>query len=226
MSKAKTWAEQELELNTNEGDLLQHSINRKALELLDLFNKQEHSGFTAEQTLRVFTRLAKQEPLSPLTGEEDEWQEPFEDGTQRNKRCGRVFRDNGDNATAHIIRAKLFSNDDGKTWYTNRSSSVPVTFPYEVPLEPEYIKTNYKDYDAVDVIRMKGLKCVTGEEAVECIEIGKRLYDLNLETYLWYKGDDGNLRVVISEINYEAGCYRETDETLESIKEKHWLVKG
>jgi hypothetical protein len=33
----------------------------------------------------------------------------------------------------------VFSDDDGKTWWTSRDSSIPIKFPYMVPVEPEKV---------------------------------------------------------------------------------------
>jgi hypothetical protein len=41
--------------------------------LMEVFVAYGHSGGSAEKTLDVFERLARGKPLSPLTGEDDEW---------------------------------------------------------------------------------------------------------------------------------------------------------
>lgn len=67
-----------------------------ALELLKKFAEQNHSGMSAQLTLGVFTKLAKWQPLTPLTGDENEWSN-FLDGPaslgQQNLRDSSVFRD-------------------------------------------------------------------------------------------------------------------------------------
>lgn len=82
--------------------------------LTEVFAAYGHSGGSAEQTLKVFERLARGLPLSPLTGEDDEW-EKARDGTgmQQSKRCVHVFK------------------DDEMAWDV-RAGRKPITFPYEV----------------------------------------------------------------------------------------------
>ena len=50
-------------------------IQENILELLSVFSKQGHSGFSVPYCIDVFTKLAKFEPLCPLTGSDDEWSE-------------------------------------------------------------------------------------------------------------------------------------------------------
>ena len=49
------------------------------------------------------------------------------------------FPDKSDNSTAFNIEGKVFVDEDGLT-YTSRESNVPITFPYEVPDKPEFVK--------------------------------------------------------------------------------------
>jgi len=118
-------------------DLLKHAV----LELIEVFENQQHSGMSAPIVLSLFSRLADYKPLSPLTGEDSEWDEsPFSnDSTQQNNRLSCVFREGNDNSTAYNSQGKLFSQDGGKTWYSCRDSAVPITFPYVVPDGPELV---------------------------------------------------------------------------------------
>lgn len=109
------------------------------LDLIELFSSQSHSGFSAPYVINTFSRLAMFKPLSPLTGEDDEWNEMI-DGSFQNKRYSAVFKDSKD-GTAYDIDGKVFS-DDGEIWYTSGDSRVKVTFPYVVPDKPEYVYRN------------------------------------------------------------------------------------
>lgn len=109
------------------------------LDLIELFASQDHSGFTAPYVARMFHRLAMFKPVSPLTGEDDEWNE-LGDGSFQNKRYSAVFKDK--DGTAYNIEGKAFTDDGGETWYTCRDSRVNVTFPYVVPDKPEYVYRN------------------------------------------------------------------------------------
>lgn len=119
---------------------VQKMITKNVMDILTVFEKQDHSGISANYTINLVNRLLRWMPLTPLTGEEDEWYDPYgPDNTQQNKRCTTVFRRNFDNSTAYNIHGRVFSNNGGKTWWTSRDSLVPVTFPYVVPTEPERV---------------------------------------------------------------------------------------
>lgn len=113
------------------------AVANAILELLDVFDKQGHSGFSAPYVISKFERLAMFKPLTPLTGEDDEWNE-VGTGVFQNKRCSAVFKDQKD-GKAYNIEGKIFSDDGGKTWFTNRNSRVYIDFPYTVPEYPEKV---------------------------------------------------------------------------------------
>lgn len=142
MSNQLEWAKKELELVGGKEDEMQKRINADILAVLETFSNQEHSNFSAQYVIRTITRLMDWKPITPLTGEDDEWCEPYDskvNTTQQNKRCSSVFRKDYDNSTAYHIEGKIFSDDGGQTWFTNRKSFVPVTFPFHVPDEPEKV---------------------------------------------------------------------------------------
>ena len=105
------------------------------LDLIELFASQGHSGFSGSYVINAFSRLVRFKPLSPLTGEDDEWNE-LRDGSFQNKRYSAVFKDK--DGTAYNVEGKVFT-DDGELWYTCKDSRVNVTFPYVVPDKPEYV---------------------------------------------------------------------------------------
>ena len=94
-------------------------------------------------------------PLTPLTGEDDEWNDISEycnHTTYQNKRFSRVFKD-GRDGEAYDIEGKIFwewnVHEDGtpyKCYYGNGDSRMPVTFPYTVPDKPIY-EYRYSDAD-------------------------------------------------------------------------------
>jgi len=100
------------------------------LELLDVFCKQGHSGGSAGYAIDIFTKLAMQKPLGPLTGEDSEWVDVAEvsDGNPlwQNNRCSHVFKDND---LAWDIDARVFVDPDGCA-YTSYDSRVTIEFPY------------------------------------------------------------------------------------------------
>ena len=138
------YAVREMDNAWPESDPMQDSIKQNILDIVDIFCEQGHSGMSATYTLNILDRLLMWKPIAPLTGAEDEWGEPYGYGIgtevcQQNKRCSSVFRHNFDNATAYDIDGKVFSDDGGKTFYSNIDSRIPVTFPYIPRTNPEKI---------------------------------------------------------------------------------------
>lgn len=120
------------------GEAYNDFATKAILDLIELFASQDHTGFTAPYVINAFNRLARFKPLSPLTGEDDEWKD-VGNGEQQNKRYHAVFKDK--DGSAYNIEGKVFS-DDGDVWYSCRDSIVNVDFPYVVPDKPEYVYRN------------------------------------------------------------------------------------
>lgn len=117
------------------GDMMGHAV----LNMIKQFADEGHSGMSAGLAISLFSRLAKFEPLTPLTGEDDEWNQ-IADGTWQNKRCSRVFKDA--EGRAYDIEGRVFREPSGAC-YTSRDSRVYVAFPYEP-------KTEYVDVGAAE----------------------------------------------------------------------------
>ncbi len=141
MSKLVDYAKNELKRigMIDSGKEYNDWASKAILDLIELFSSQDHSGFTAPYVANMFHRLAMFKPASPLTGEDDEWNEVGY-GVFQNKRYSAVFKD-GKDGTAYNIEGKIFT-DDGEVWYTCKDSSVNVTFPYVVPDKPERVYRN------------------------------------------------------------------------------------
>jgi len=119
-------------------------MQENVLELLEVFAKQGHSGSSAPFCIQYFKTLASFEPLCPLTGEDDEWNDisgHSDNPTWQNARCSHVFKDA--DGQAYDINGKIFREPDG-CCYTSRDSQVNVTFPYAP-------KTEYVDVPKADV---------------------------------------------------------------------------
>jgi len=112
-------------------DEMQHAICKHILELLDVFEEEGHSGSTAPYTIGLFSKLAMFKPLVPLLGTDEEWVHVSTDSETgvllyQNKRNSAVFKDStGD---AWFIDGRIFREENGSC-FTNKKSSVPVTFP-------------------------------------------------------------------------------------------------
>ena len=96
------------------------------LGLLETLSKQGHSGSSAPYCISMFSKLALREPLSPLTGEEDEWDKAGPNLFQ-NKRCSRVFKDAEGNC--YDNEGVIFRTKTGDA-FINEDSKVAITFPY------------------------------------------------------------------------------------------------
>ena len=135
-----------IEMTEDSPDEMTKSMRKHILHMMQEFANEGHSGFSASYAISILTKLMDFKPLSPLTGEDDEWVKHdygVNDVTYQNKRCSSVFKD-GD-GECYDIDGKVFwewyRNEEGeavRTYYTCRESRVPVTFPYVVPDKPIY----------------------------------------------------------------------------------------
>ena len=100
MGNLEKHAERELRLaglfdeDSDYGGMLAEAV----LDMIRLFAEEGHSGASAAMTINLFSRVARFEPLTPLTGEESEWMDvtewcPGSGVVHQNIRCSRVFRD-------------------------------------------------------------------------------------------------------------------------------------
>jgi len=97
------------------------------LKMMRVFAEEGHSGSSAPLVISIFQKLARFEPLTPLTGADDEWAEPSP-GVFQNVRCSHVFKDGAD-GRAYDINGKIFRYPNGAC-YTGSDSRVFVDFPY------------------------------------------------------------------------------------------------
>ena len=99
-------------------DKMQKEVCNDIIELLSVLSKQGHSGFSIGYVLNLFNKLANYIPISPLTGNDDEWIDVSDNGTMyHNRRCPFVFKD-GKDGRAYDINL----NPDGVKTY--------ISFPY------------------------------------------------------------------------------------------------
>ena len=115
----------------NSGDEMNDAMCEHILKMVDVFAEEGHSGFSANYAINILKKLLRFEPLSPLTGEDDEWNDVSEySGYEhyQNKRLSRVFK-KGKDGQAYDIQGKVFVEPDGVT-YTSRDSCVDIEFHY------------------------------------------------------------------------------------------------
>lgn len=118
-------------------DEMQEQLCNGVMHLLGIFAEQGHTGTTAPYALHLFEKLANFKPISPLTGEDWEWNE-IGDGVFQNNRYPCVFKqaDRFD-GQAYNTEGVIFYDwvDDGeggteKSYFTSGDSCVPIEFPY------------------------------------------------------------------------------------------------
>jgi hypothetical protein len=158
-----SYAEDELNrIGLTDEDEYNAIMRKHILNMVKMFADEGHSGFSAPYAISILTKLFAFKPLTPLTGEDDEWTDIREYGPMphyQNKRLSSVFKEA--NGECYDIDGKVFwdwckrpldEDEPGypgekifKSYYTCRESRVPVTFPYEVPDKPIY---EYRHSDA------------------------------------------------------------------------------
>jgi hypothetical protein len=131
-SSHTTWVEKELaRIKVDEDDDgIQAMMNKSLLRICREFSRAGHSGTTADYAVKALEKLLRWEPLTPLTGEDSEWNDVSAmhgEPCWQNNRCGRIFKE-GD-GRAYDIDGRVFVDADG-TGYTSRGSRVYVEFPY------------------------------------------------------------------------------------------------
>lgn len=153
MSNLLSHAEKELDLigmTEDSPDEMNRMMRKHILHMMDEFAKEGHSGFSAQYAIGILTKLFDFKPLSPLTGEDDEWvkHDYGVEPSYQNKRRSSVFKDA--NGEAYDIDGKVFwewaksFDEDGnvsgehRSYYSCRDSRVPVKFPYTPPDKPIY----------------------------------------------------------------------------------------
>ncbi len=138
MSNLTAYAERELRLAGyfDEGSDYAGLLGPAVLKMVEIFSEEGHSGGSAPLAIGLFRRVAMFEPLTPLTGEPDEWNEVEPGKMWQNNRCSYVFKDSAD-GDAYDSQARIFRYPDGAT-VTRHDSRKTITFPYS-PGKREYI---------------------------------------------------------------------------------------
>jgi len=120
-----------------DSDEMDRAMRNHILKMVEVFSDEGHSGFSAGYALAILSKLLKFEPLTPLTGEDSEWNLVSEiDNLYQNRRCSHVFKSNG---KSYDINGKVFVQENGVS-YTSADSKVDITFPYTP--KTEYVKVS------------------------------------------------------------------------------------
>lgn len=135
------YAKRELDRIPKDEDGLQDMINNNILSIIEAFSKQGHSGMSAGYALNALERLLRFKPITPLTGEDDEWNETGPHGVKQNKRCSSVFKES--DGTYEDIDAIAVSDNGGITWFSSGRFRKKISFPYMPPIHPEKVYIEY-----------------------------------------------------------------------------------
>lgn len=115
--------------NSEDMDL---EMRKDILDIIELFANQGHSGFSASYLNSILPKLMKYQPLSPLTGEDDEWTDVTsfgDDPVLQNKRCYSVFKGK-DGKFWHNEAVKYYYEEDGEKVFLSPTKRTYITFPY------------------------------------------------------------------------------------------------
>lgn len=117
-------------------------IQENVLELLEVFYKQGHSGFSANYCVNCFKTLAMFDTLSPIMCSEDEfsYSEHREDMFQ-NKRLSSIFK-NGKNGRPYYLDAIVWKEQNGNCFSGTVSGISSRQYIKDFPFTP---KTFYID---------------------------------------------------------------------------------
>lgn len=145
MSNLVEHAKIELELAgllSEESDFYGGMTGKSVLELMEVFSKQGHSGMSAPLVADLFKKLANYEPLQPITGKDEEWNDISEMMGEKNteyfqnKRKSGLFKKNG---IITYNSAIIKRTSDGTTWsgplYLTREDAINNTNKISSSLE-------------------------------------------------------------------------------------------
>lgn len=140
-SDLRDYVKRELEIigfTEDSEDELKRMLGAEIINLVESYI--DASYLVAEEYLldgKPCSRLINFLPISPLTGEYDEWLQ-IDEYRYKNKRCGSVFKELDESPYPHAydLDGKVFVDPSGRS-YTNAESIVYILFPY-VPFT-EYI---------------------------------------------------------------------------------------
>lgn len=130
-------------------------VQENVIELLEVFSKQGHSGYSAPYVINLFKKLANFEPLSPISCTDDEWNDVGHyngpnDDTFQNNRCSAVFK-NGKNGKPHYLDAIVWKNQNGTTYtgsaFNSKRERIKSSQTIKLPFIPKTFYVDVIDYE-------------------------------------------------------------------------------
>ncbi len=146
------------------GREMNHMMANNVLGLIALFSSQGHSGMSASHCIDLFKTLASFSILTPLSGNDDEWNEA-DSNMYQNKRISSIFKNKCDDrntgyfnippGVAYNISGIIFEDKAEGYHFGSSRSAIPVEFPYTPPKNKRIIKVSEDengDYIYPDVL--------------------------------------------------------------------------
>lgn len=141
MSNLLNFAKNELDLlgmTEDSKDEMNVAMREHILRMVEAFADEGHSGSSASYAIGILEKILKFEPVTPLTGADEEWVDLSYDGHMKyqNKRCPHVFKDSEGNAydsDAVVFWEWATDSETGekfKMHFTSSESRKYITFPY------------------------------------------------------------------------------------------------
>ena len=124
--------------------------------LLAIFQEQGHSGYSAKVVKEIFSRLVDGKPLTPVTDEDDQWHNAYENGNSpkksyQHKRMSSLFKHvapDGSVSYYDIDRVQAYDQNDNFFLAQQVNDVVSKYFPIKFPYVGEEIKVHVEDLDS------------------------------------------------------------------------------
>src|SRR5690606_1292003 len=106
---------------------MQQMMNDNLKQICELVDAQGHSGFSISYLTATLTKLLRQEPITPIADDADDWIDVGDDFYQH-RRCGHVFKEKS-TGRSYDIDFRIFVGEGGTTFTSGRSREY-ISFPY------------------------------------------------------------------------------------------------
>jgi len=128
-------------------------VQENVLELLEVFSKQGHSGFSASYAISYFTKLANFKPIAPIMCTDDEWIDVTMDDSEmlfQNNRCSAVFKVSTD-GSPYYLDAIVFVDENNSSYtggaLNNKNESITSKQTIKIPFTPKTFYVNVIEID-------------------------------------------------------------------------------
>jgi len=110
-------------------------LGKSVLELVEVFAEQGHSGFSANQTVNIFNKVARYQPLTPIQNIDSEWVNVHGD-TFQNNRCSALFKE-GKDGKPYYIDAISWKTQKGICWNGSADKVLSRAYVKSFPFTPK-----------------------------------------------------------------------------------------